>query len=158
MSRDKISEWSSTPGSNTDVGGININEGCPPATINNAIREIMAQVKDQQTGYDNDNFVVGGNLTVDGTTTLTGVPTGPTASAGTNTTQLATTAFVATANTAQSLGTMATQASNSVSITGGTITGTTINALTPGTNATGAKTISSSAPSGGSDGDIWYQI
>ena len=88
MSRDKISEWSSTPGSNTDVGGININEGCPPATINNAIREIMAQVKDQQTGYDNDNFVVGGNLTVDGTTTLTGVPTGPTASAGTNTTQL----------------------------------------------------------------------
>ena len=35
MSRDKISEWSSTAGSNTDVGGININEGCPPATINN---------------------------------------------------------------------------------------------------------------------------
>ena len=27
MSRDKISEWSTTPGSNTDVGGININEG-----------------------------------------------------------------------------------------------------------------------------------
>ena len=42
--------------------------------------------------------------------------------------------------------------------TGGTITGTTVNSLTVGTNATGAKTISSSAPSGGSDGDIWYQI
>ena len=76
MSRDKISEWSATAGSNTDVGGININEGCPPATINNALREIMAQVKDFSTGYDNDNFVVGGNFTVDGTTTLTGVPTG----------------------------------------------------------------------------------
>jgi hypothetical protein len=158
MSRDKISEWSPTAGSNTDVGGININEGCPPATINNAIREIMAQVKDFSTGYDNDNFVVGGNFTVDGTTTLTGVATGPTAVAGTNTTQLATTAFVTAANTAQGLGTMATQASNSVNITGGTITGTTVNGLTLGTNGTGAKTISSSTPSGGSDGDIWYQI
>tara|TARA_R100001369_G_scaffold81979_1_gene113424 strand:- start:1475 stop:1951 length:477 start_codon:yes stop_codon:yes gene_type:complete len=158
MSRDKISEWSSTAGSNTDVGGVNINEGCPPATINNALREIMAQVKDFSTGYDNDNLVVGGNLTVDGTSTLSGIPTGPTASAGTNTTQLATTAFVTASNTAQGLGTMATQASNSVSISGGAITGTTINAITPGTNATGAKTISSSAPSGGSDGDIWYQI
>jgi|TARA_R100000541_G_scaffold12948_5_gene21675 hypothetical protein len=158
MSRDKISEWSPTAGSNTDVGGININEGCPPATINNALREIMAQVKDFSTGYDNDNFVVGGNFTVDGTTTLTGVATGPTAVAGTNTTQLATTAFVTAANTAQGLGTMATQASNSVNITGGTITGTTVNGLTLGTNGTGAKTISSSTPSGGSDGDIWYQI
>jgi len=88
MSRDKISDWSATAGSNTDVGGVNINEGCPPATINNAIREMMAQVKDQQTGADNDNFTVGGNLTVDGTSTLTGIPTGPTAVAGTNTTQL----------------------------------------------------------------------
>jgi hypothetical protein len=158
MSRDKISEWSPTAGSNTDVGGININEGCPPATINNALREIMAQVKDFSTGYDNDNFVVGGNFTVDGTTTLTGVATGLTAVAGTNTTQLATTAFVTAANTAQGLGTMATQASNSVNITGGTITGTTVNGLTLGTNGTGAKTISSSTPSGGSDGDIWYQI
>ena len=79
MSRDKISEWSPTAGSNTDVGGININEGCPPATINNALREIMAQVKDFSTGYDNDN--------------------------------------------------------------GG-----------------GTKTVSSSNPSGGSDGDIWYKV
>ena len=104
MSRDKISDWSATAGSNTDVGGVNINEGCPPATINNAIREMMAQVKDQQTGADNDNFTVGGNLTVDGTSTLTGIPTGPTAVAGTNTTQLATTAFVTTAT--GTLGTM----------------------------------------------------
>ncbi len=156
MSRDKISEWSPTAGSNTDVGGININEGCPPATINNALREIMAQVKDQQAGTDGDNFVVGGNLSVTGTTALTGIPTGPTAAALTNTTQLATTAFVTTANA--TLGTMSTQAASAVAITGGTITGTTINAVAPGTNATGVKTISSSAPSGGADGDIWYQI
>jgi len=156
MSRDKISEWSSTAGSNTDVGGININEGCPPATINNALREIMAQVKDFSTGYDNDNLVVGGNLAVDGTTTLTGVPTGPTAASATNTTQLATTAFVVAK--VGTIGTMAAQASNSVNITGGTISGTTINSITVGSNATGAKTISTANPSGGANGDIWYKV
>jgi microcystin-dependent protein len=40
------------------------------------------------------NFNVAGNLTVTGTSTFTGIPTGPTAAVGTNTTQLATTAFV----------------------------------------------------------------
>lgn len=48
--------------------------------------------------YGNDtavgNFNVAGNLTVTGTATFTGIPSGPTAAAGTNTTQLATTAFV----------------------------------------------------------------
>jgi len=156
MSRDKISEWSATAASNTDVGGVNINEGCPPSTINNAIRELMAQVKDQQTGYDNDNFVVGGNLTVDGTSTLTGIPTAPTAADGTNTTQLATTAFVQTK--VGTVGTMAAQNANTVAITGGTITNTTIDSITVGTNATGAKTISTSNPSGGADGDIWYKV
>lgn len=37
---------------------------------------------------------IGGNLAVTGTTTFTGIPSGPTASPGTNTTQLATTAYV----------------------------------------------------------------
>jgi microcystin-dependent protein len=40
------------------------------------------------------NFSVSGNLTVAGTSTFVGIPTGPTAAVGTNTTQLATTAFV----------------------------------------------------------------
>ena len=160
MSRDKISDWSATAGSNTDVGGVNINEGCPPATINNAIREMMAQVKDQQTGADNDNFTVGGNLTVDGTSTLTGIPTGPTAVAGTNTTQLATTAFVTTAT--GTLGTMSTQNANAVAITGGswTTAGTigSANAISVGTNSYGARTVSTANPSGGANGDIWYKV
>jgi len=160
MSRDKISDWSATAGSNTNVGGVNINEGCPPATINNAIREMMAQVKDQQTGADNDNFTVGGNLTVDGTSTLTGIPTGPTAVAGTNTTQLATTAFVTTAT--GTLGTMSTQNANAVAITGGTwVTAGSINSINVvdiGNNATGTKTVSTSNPSGGANGDIWYKV
>lgn len=70
MAKNKISEWSSTPANNTDVGGIDIAEGCAPSGINNAMREMMAQIKDMQAGTDGDNFTVGGNLAVTGTTTL----------------------------------------------------------------------------------------
>jgi hypothetical protein len=75
MPKNKVSEWSSTAASNTDIGGIDIAEGCAPSGINNAIRELMAQVKDQQAGTDADNFTVGGNLAVTGTTTTTGAIT-----------------------------------------------------------------------------------
>jgi microcystin-dependent protein len=94
MAKTKISEFDSTPANNTDIDSINIAEGCAPSGINNAIRELMSQLKDQQTGASGDNFTVGGNLAVTGTTTFAGIPSGPTASSGTNTTQLATTAFV----------------------------------------------------------------
>jgi hypothetical protein len=91
--------------------------------------------------------------------TFTGTPSGPTASTGTSSTQLATTAFVPTGITTATgnLGTMSTQDANSVAITGGTIAGTTVNSVTVGTNASGARTVSSSSPSGGSNGDIWYK-
>jgi hypothetical protein len=75
MAKTKVSEWSATPANNTDVGGIDINEGCAPSGINNAIRDVMAQIKDMQTGADGDNFAVGGNLAVTGTTTMTGALT-----------------------------------------------------------------------------------
>ena len=88
MPKNKVSEWSATASNNTDIGGINIAEGCAPSGINNAIRELMAQVKDMQTGTDSDNFVVGGNLTVSGTAS------GVTPSPGDSTTKFATTAFV----------------------------------------------------------------
>jgi hypothetical protein len=55
---------------------------------------------------------------------FTGTPTAPTATGGTNTTQIATTAYV----------------------------------QTTGYNSQGVKTISSSTPTGGSAGDIWYRI
>jgi len=70
MSKDKVSEWSSIAANNTDISGINIAEGCAPSGINNAIRELMAQVKDMQSGTDSDNFAVGGTLSVTGNTTL----------------------------------------------------------------------------------------
>ena len=54
-----------------------------------------------------------------------GVPRAPTATTGSNTTQLATTAFVTTAagNVKDTLGTMAQQDADDVNITGGSITG-----------------------------------
>ncbi len=98
------------------------------------------------------NFSVSGNLAVTGTTSLTGAlsgstasfsgavnsvnsvlsgtPTAPTAAGGTNTTQIATTAFVQNATGA--LGTMASQNANNVNITGGTITGITDLAVADG--------------------------
>ncbi len=110
-------------------------------------------------GTISGNLDVSGNVTVAGTLSVTGIPTIPTAIAGTNTTQAASTAFVAAAVTAAtgSLGTMSTQAASAVNITGGTITGTTVNAVTVGSNASGTKTKSTSSPSGGVDGDIWYK-
>jgi hypothetical protein len=75
MAKTKISEFDSTPANNTDIDGINIAEGCAPSGINNAIRELMSQLKNQQTGADSDNFTVGGNLAVTGTSTFTGATT-----------------------------------------------------------------------------------
>lgn len=40
-----VDDWSTTAGSNTSIDGVNIDEGCSPAGINNAIRSIMAAVK-----------------------------------------------------------------------------------------------------------------
>ena len=56
MPKTKISEFSSTPASNTDIDSINIAEGCAPSGINDAIRELMAQLKDFQTGAVGDSF------------------------------------------------------------------------------------------------------
>lgn len=56
MARTKISEFSANPSDNTDIDGIDIAEGCAPSGINNAIRELMAQLKDMQTGASGDTF------------------------------------------------------------------------------------------------------
>ena len=91
--------------------------------------------------------------------TFTGTPEAPLAAAGTSNSQIATTAFVTTGITTATgnLGTMSTQDADSVAITGGTLTGTTVNSVTVGTNGSGTRTVSTLAPSGGSNGDIWYR-
>jgi hypothetical protein len=113
------------------------------------------------------NFTVAGNLGVTGTTaltgalsastatfsgaissvspTFTGTPLSTTAAPGTNTTQIATTAFTTAAITAAtgSLGTMSTQNANNVSITGGAITG--ITDITVADGGTGRSTLTANA-------------
>jgi hypothetical protein len=61
MAKTKISEYSSTSAGanlNTDIANINIDEGCAPSGINNAIRTLMAQVKDLQSGASGDTIPI----------------------------------------------------------------------------------------------------
>ena len=141
MAKTKISEYSATSANNTDISNINIAEGCSPANVNNAIRTLMAQLKDQQDGTSGDPFTVGGNLTVTGTSTLTGNVTAPTQSSSDNSTKVATTAFVTTK--ISGLGTMSSQNATAVAITGGTITG--ITDLTVADGGTGASSITANS-------------
>jgi hypothetical protein len=92
MPKVKISEYSSTANSNTDVASINIDEGCAPSGINNAIRAVMGHLKDFQTGAVGDPFNGPVNGTVGATTpaagafttlSATGVTTVQAGSAGT---------------------------------------------------------------------------
>lgn len=73
MAKTKISEWSATPADNTDISNINIAEGCSPANVNNAIRSVMAQVKDLQAGTSGDTIPVTAGGT--GSTTASGART-----------------------------------------------------------------------------------
>jgi trimeric autotransporter adhesin len=70
VTRAKISEYSATANDNTDVNGINIAEGCPPSSMNNMGREIMAALKRFQVGSDGDGVTVGGSLVVSGSTSV----------------------------------------------------------------------------------------
>jgi len=106
MAKTKISEYSSTAGNNTDINSINLAEGMAPSLVNNAIRQLMAQLKNFQDGSAADNVTVGGNLSVTGTSTLTGTLT-------------------ATAGLSGPL------TSSSATITGGTINGAVIGGSSP---------------------------
>ena len=139
MAKTKVSEYSATAADNTDISNINIAEGCSPANVNNAIRSLMAQLKDMQAGTAGDSFVVGGNLSVTGTSTLTGNVTAPTQTSTDNSTKVATTAFVTTK--VGTLGPIATQNANAVTISGGTIADVTISGTVPITAATSISTL-----------------
>jgi len=50
MAKTKISEFDTDPDLNTDINSINIAEGCAPSGINNAIRTLMSDLKEWQSG------------------------------------------------------------------------------------------------------------
>ena len=78
MPKTKISEYSSTAVSNTDVQSINIAEGMLPSDVNNAIRAIMAHLKNFQAGLSGDDLTVAGDLSVTSTGSVK-LPVGTTA-------------------------------------------------------------------------------
>ena len=50
MPKDKLIDYSATNASNTDVGGVNTDEGMLPSAVNNAIRELMTHLKEFSDG------------------------------------------------------------------------------------------------------------
>lgn len=50
MAKNSIRDYSATASSNTDVQSVNIDENCPASGINNAIREVMVDLKNVSTG------------------------------------------------------------------------------------------------------------
>ena len=58
MAKTKISEYDATAGNNTDINSINIDEGCSPSGINNAIRALMSHLKNWQGGTSGDTLPV----------------------------------------------------------------------------------------------------
>lgn len=50
MAKNSIRDFDSSSGNNTDIQSVNVAEGCPPSGINNAIRELMADLADVNSG------------------------------------------------------------------------------------------------------------
>jgi hypothetical protein len=52
-----VQDWNTDAGQNTTVGGINIAENCPAGNVNNALREIMAQIAEwvDDPGFQAEN-------------------------------------------------------------------------------------------------------
>jgi len=52
MPKDKLTDYDTVNASNTDVGGVNTDEGMLPSAVNNAIREVMTHLKNFASGTD----------------------------------------------------------------------------------------------------------
>jgi hypothetical protein len=84
------------------ITGLNLNANLGGSTskfnIYSSTSTLLLGIQQATSPYVSaDSLSITNNLTVGGTTTLTGTPTAPTATAGNNTTQIATTAFVQSA-------------------------------------------------------------
>ena len=158
MAKNTVQEWDGEVASNNaDVGGINISEQCPPGNVNDALREIMRQVKQWQSGVSGVDLIANGEATFNGNVNINSTLT---VGNGEGTSGQ----FLKSLGAGQppvwdTFKTMATQDANAVAITGGTIVDTTVNGHVIGSNGQGNKIVSTSdSPTGGNDGDIWYTL
>lgn len=98
--------------------GTNIRKGVDQDYVNNAISSAQfATALPDQTG-NADKFIITNGTVASWTDTLPGTPKAPTAAAGTNTTQIATTAFVKTANKMELVATASASGAAAVDFTG----------------------------------------
>ena len=70
MAKNSIRDFDATSSNNTDIQSVDISEGCSPAGINNAIRELMTDLKNVSAGTialespSADSMTVTGDLTI----------------------------------------------------------------------------------------------
>ena len=86
MAKNSITDYSKTAASNTDIQSVDIAEGCLPSGINNAIREIMADLADMNDGTVSLTSPAFTSVDINGGTIDGTVIGGTTAAAGTFTT------------------------------------------------------------------------
>ena len=79
MSKNSVSEWSTVSSGNGDIAGLTLGLDMPPSYVNNAIQEMMAQIKQWKDGYTDpitglpvyqsitvENINVEGSIALDG--------------------------------------------------------------------------------------------
>lgn len=79
MSKDAVSDWDTVAANNTDIGGISLAEGVMlPSSVNNAIREMMSQIK--EAGFSTSAYTPGGTdvAVADGGTNISSYTAGDT--------------------------------------------------------------------------------
>lgn len=71
-----VADYNTDPDLNVDISGINIAEGCPPSGINNAIRQMMADIKDKADSTDTAITTLdGASVKLSGAQTISGQKT-----------------------------------------------------------------------------------
>ena len=70
MAKNKVSEWDVVSDNNLDIKGINISDNMPPSFVNDAMREMMAQIKQWQSGLYEEPLTIKGDLDIQGEMTL----------------------------------------------------------------------------------------
>ena len=79
MAKNSVSEWSTVSSGNGDIAGLTLGLDMPPSYVNNAIQEMMAQIKQWKDGYTDpltglpvyqsmtvENINVEGSIALDG--------------------------------------------------------------------------------------------
>lgn len=74
MAKNRVSEWDVVSDNNLDIKGINISDNMPPSFVNDAMREMMAQIRQWQSGLYDESLTIKGDLDLQGGLTLDGEP------------------------------------------------------------------------------------